>query len=202
MSTPEDPFLQAIHRFTWKKMINPRMLSEHLQGLMLSQLVALHKPKIILEIGTFTGYATACLLKNLPQGSELHTIEADLETHWKTKEFWKTQGKDHMVNWHHGNAVDILKRWNKRLPLDFVFVDADKSNYINYLNHIKEMLNPNGIVLFDNTLWSNRVLNLEDREKDKDTKNMHEFNKFALSLPEFETLLIPIRDGLTMMRKY
>ncbi len=202
MSTPEDPFLQAIHRFTWKKMINPRMLSEHLQGLLLSQLVAIHQPKIILEIGTFTGYATACLLKNLPNGSELHTIEADSETLWKTREFWKSHNKDHFVHWHDGNALDILQEWNKNLPLDFVFVDADKLNYKNYLNQIKHMLNPNGVVLFDNTLWSNRVINVEDRVNDKDTKNMHEFNQYAMSLPEFETVLIPIRDGLTLMRKY
>ena len=200
-STPEDPFLQAIHEFTWKKMINPRMLSEHLQGLLLSQLVAIHKPKILLEIGTFTGYATACLLKNLPKNSEIHTIEADAETLWKTQNFWKQHQKEHWVNWHGGNALEVLQSWDKNKKIDFIFVDADKSNYKNYLHICKDLLNPNGIILFDNTLWSNRVVNELDRTNDKDTKNMHEFNGFAQSLTEFETVLLPIRDGLTLMRK-
>ena len=200
-STPEDPFLQAIHHFTWKKMINPRMLSEHLQGLLLSQLVAIHKPKHVLEIGTFTGYATACLLKNLPQSSELHTIEADAETLWKTQNFWKQHQKDHLVHWHSGNALDILEQWDDDKHFDFIFVDADKSNYKNYLDKTKNLLNNNGILLFDNTLWSNRVVLEVDRNSDKDTKNMHEFNVYAQSLTEFETVLLPIRDGLTMMRK-
>jgi predicted O-methyltransferase YrrM len=200
-STPEDPFLQAIHHFTWKKMINPRMLSEHLQGLLLSQLVAIHKPKQVLEIGTFTGYATACLLKNLLPDSEIHTIEADEEILWKTKNFWKQHQKDHLVNWYSGNALDILANWGETKNFDFIFVDADKSNYKNYLDNTKDILNINGIMLFDNTLWSNRVVIESDRNTDKDTKNMHEFNVYAQSLTEFETVLLPIRDGLTMMRK-
>ncbi len=200
-STPEDPFLQAIHHFTWKKMINPRMLSEHLQGLLLSQLVAIHKPKQVLEIGTFTGYATACLLKNLLPDSEIHTIEADEETLWKTNNFWKQHQKDHLVNWYSGNALDILANWGETKNFDFIFVDADKSNYKNYLDNTKDILNINGILLFDNTLWSNRVVIESDRNTDKDTKNMHEFNVYAQSLTEFETVLLPIRDGLTMMRK-
>jgi predicted O-methyltransferase YrrM len=155
----------------------------------------------VLEIGTFTGYATACLLKNLPQSSELHTIEADAETLWKTQNFWKQHQKDHLVHWHSGNALDILEQWDDDKHFDFIFVDADKSNYKNYLDKTKNLLNNNGIILFDNTLWSNRVVLEVDRNSDKDTKNMHEFNVYAQSLTEFETVLLPIRDGLTMMRK-
>lgn len=201
MSTPEDPFLQAIHEFTWKKMINPRMLSEHLQGLLLSQLVAIHQPSKILEIGTFTGYATACLLKNLKSQGELFTIEADAETLYKTREFWKIHKKDHLVHWIHGDATQVLAHWEPE-SLDFIFVDADKTNYQEYLKLCKPLLRTNGVLLFDNTLWSNRVVNEADRKVDRDTKNMHDFNQFAKNQAGFETVLLPIRDGLTLMRKH
>jgi len=200
MSSPEDSFLQAIHEFTWKKMINPRMLSEHLQGLLLSQLVAIHQPKSVLEIGTFTGYATACLLKNLPRNGSLFSIEADSETLFKTRNFWKTHNKEHLVNWIEGDAAQKLQDWQPK-SLDFIFVDADKTNYLTYLNLCIPLLSTNGLLLFDNTLWSNRVINLNDRQLDRDTKNMHEFNMHVQQLSEFETVLLPIRDGLTLMRK-
>ena len=108
MSSPESPFLQAINDFTWKKMINPRMLSGHLQGQLLSSLVSLKQPQCILEIGTFTGYATACLLQNLPKPSEIHSIEADPEIAHKTHTFWSQNNPNHPVQWHIGEALSII----------------------------------------------------------------------------------------------
>jgi len=104
------------------------------------------------------------------------------------------------VNWIEGDAAQKLQDWQPK-SLDFIFVDADKTNYLTYLNLCIPLLSTNGLLLFDNTLWSNRVINLNDRQLDRDTKNMHEFNMHVQQLSEFETVLLPIRDGLTLMRK-
>jgi predicted O-methyltransferase YrrM len=199
MSSPETPFLQAINEFTWKKMINPRMLSGHLQGRFLSSLVALKQPQCILEIGTFTGYATACLLEHLPQNASLHTIEADAETAHKTQKFWLSQHPQHRVNWHVGEALTLLP--NLQLQPDFVFVDADKHNYKQYLDLCFPMLKPGGVLLFDNTLWSKRVTIEVDRLTDRDTQNMHAFNQYAKNTPNALVTLLPIRDGITLITK-
>jgi caffeoyl-CoA O-methyltransferase len=199
MSSPESAFLQAINDFTWKKMINPRMLSGHLQGQFLSTLVALKQPHCILEIGTFTGYATACLLQNLPKSSAIHSIEADPEIAHKTHTFWKQNNPNHRVNWHVGEGLSVIPLLN--LQPDFIFVDADKSNYQAYLDLCLPILKPGGVILFDNTLWSKRVLNENDRQNDKDTQNMHSFNHYLKSLNHLQITLLPIRDGLTMVHK-
>lgn len=199
MSSPESAFLQAINDFTWKKMINPRMLSGHLQGQFLSTLVALKQPHCILEIGTFTGYATACLLQNLPKSSAIHSIEADPEIAHKTHTFWKQNNPNHRVNWHVGEGLSVIPLLN--LQPDFIFVDADKSNYPAYLDLCLPILKPGGVILFDNTLWSKRVLNENDRQNDKDTQNMHSFNHYLKSLNQLQITLLPIRDGLTLVHK-
>lgn len=199
MSSPESSFLQAINDFTWKKMINPRMLSGHLQGQLLSTLVALKQPQCILEIGTFTGYATACLLQTLPKNGEIHSIEADPEIAHKTQAFWAQNNPNHRVQWHVGEALSIIPQLN--IQPDFVFVDADKSNYPAYLDICLPLMAANGILLFDNTLWSGRVLNESDIQNDKDTQNMHEFNKYLRSHTNLNVTVLPIRDGLTLVQK-
>ena len=199
MSSPESPFLQAINDFTWKKMINPRMLSGHLQGQLLSSLVALKQPQCILEIGTFTGYATACMLQNLPKSSELHSIEADSEIAHKTHTFWNQNNPNHPVQWHIGEALSIIP--NLKIHPDFVFVDADKSNYTAYLDLCLPLLSIGGVMLFDNTLWSKRVINETDLQNDKDTQNMHAFNQYLKSHDNLQITLMPIRDGLTLVQK-
>ena len=173
MSSPESPFLQAINDFTWKKMINPRMLSGHLQGQLLSSLVALKQPQCILEIGTFTGYAT-------------HT-------------FWNQNNPNHPVQWHMGEALSIIP--NLKIYPDFIFVDADKSNYAAYLDLCLPLLSIGGVMLFDNTLWSKRVINQTDLQNDKDTQNMHAFNQYLKSHDNLQITLMPIRDGLTLVQK-
>lgn len=199
MSSPESPFLQAINDFTWKKMINPRMLSGHLQGQLLSSLVALKQPQCILEIGTFTGYATACLVQSLPKSSEIHSIEADPEIAHKTHLFWHQQNPQHPVKWHVGEALSIIP--NLQIQPDFIFVDADKSNYAAYLDVCLPLIPINGVMLFDNTLWSRRVINDNDLKYDKDTQNMHAFNKYLRSHDNIHITLLPIRDGLTLVQK-
>jgi predicted O-methyltransferase YrrM len=199
VSSPEPPFLQAINEFTWKKMINPRMLSGHLQGRFLSSLVALKQPQCLVEIGTFTGYATACLLEHLPQTSQLHSIEADAETAHKTQTFWQSQCPNHRVQWHVGEALQILPQIDQ--PFDFVFVDADKHNYKAYLDYCFPRLEKGGVILFDNTLWSKRVVNEKDLASDRDTQNMHAFNQYAKTLENALVTLIPMRDGMTLVTK-
>jgi len=199
LSSPESPFLQAINDFTWKKMINPRMLSGHLQGQLLSSLVALKQPQCILEIGTFTGYATACLLQSMPKSSEIHSIEADPEIAHKTDLFRHQQNPQHPVKWHVGEALSVIP--NLQIQPDFIFVDADKSNYAAYLDVCLPLIPINGVMLFDNTLWSRRVINDNDLKNDKDTQNMHAFNKYLRSHDNIHITLLPIRDGLTLVQK-
>lgn len=199
VSAAETPFLQAINEFTWKKMINPRMLSGHLQGRLLSSLVAMKQPQCVLEIGTFTGYATACLLEHLPPNSTIHSIEADAETAFKTQEFWLSQQPNHKVQWHVGEALTVLPTIN--VNPDFIFVDADKHNYKSYLDYCYPRLNKGGVMLFDNTLWSKRVINAHDLATDRDTQNMHAFNLYAKQIENAMVTLIPIRDGITLITK-
>jgi predicted O-methyltransferase YrrM len=175
------------------------MLSGHLQGQLLSSLVALKQPQCILEIGTFTGYATACLLQSLPKSSEIHSIEADPEIAHKTHLFWHQQNPQHPVKWHVGEALSVIP--NLQIQPDFIFVDADKSNYAAYLDVCLPLIPINGVMLFDNTLWSRRVINDNDLKYDKDTQNMHAFNKYLRSHDNIHITLLPIRDGLTLVQK-
>ena len=148
-STPEPIHLQKVTEFTWKKMINPRQLSGHLQGRLLANLVAVKNPKCILEIGSFTGYSTACLAENINEDAFIYSIEADAETAFKTQQFWKDYPFMNRVNWQVGPALEVIPKLNI-LP-DFIFVDADKKNYKNYLDLCLPILQKNGIILFDNT---------------------------------------------------
>ena len=199
ISSPESKHLIDVTAFTWRNMINARQLSGKLQGQLLSMLVSLKNPSCILEIGTFTGYATACLAESASINTQIHTIEADLETAHKTKTFWKNYDFMKNVTFHEGPALEILPNLN--LTPDFIFIDADKHNYINYFTMCLPILNPGGIMLFDNTLWSGKVLDENLRQKDKDTKNMHEFNLEIAKCTEWKTLVLPIRDGLTAVIK-
>jgi len=198
-STPEPIHLQKVTEFTWKKMINPRQLSGHLQGRLLANLVAVKNPKCILEIGSFTGYSTACLAENINEDAFIYSIEADAETAFKTQQFWKDYPFMNRVNWQVGPALEVIPKLNI-LP-DFIFVDADKKNYKNYLDLCLPILQKNGIILFDNTLWSGKVIDENQQKNDADTKNMHEFNQYLASKKDISTVLLPLRDGLTMGMK-
>lgn len=175
------------------------MLSGHLQGRFLSSLVALKQPQCILEIGTFTGYATACLQEQLPHGSSIHSIEADAETAHKTHQFWQQHHPSHRVQWHVGEALEVIPKLN--IQPDFIFVDADKHNYKQYLDLCLPLMKTGGVLLFDNTLWSKRVIIQKDRETDRDTQNMHAFNTYANTLPNVVVVMLPIRDGITLITK-
>lgn len=198
-SSPEPSFLKENTVFAWLKTFNPRQLSGKLQGQFISMLVSLKNPKTILEIGTFTGYATACLTVNASANSTIHTIEADEEMAFKTKTFWKNYPFMEKVNFHVGPALEVIPTLN--IHPDFIFVDADKANYINYFKICFPLLNAGGVMLFDNTLWSGKVLDENLRLKDKDTLNMHLFNQELAKCESWQTVLLPIRDGITMVIK-
>ncbi len=198
-SSPVPDFLKKNTAFAWLKTFNPRQLSGKLQGQFLSVLVSLKNPKTILELGTFTGYATACLAVNANNNAQIHTIEADTEMAFKTKNFWKQYAFMDRVNFHVGPALEVIP--TLQIEPDFIFIDADKANYINYFKLCFPMLKSGGIMLFDNTLWSGKVLDEQLRVKDKDTVNMHNFNQELAKCSSWQTVLLPMRDGLTMVVK-
>lgn len=198
-STPEPDYLAETVRFTWLNTVNPRQLSGHLQGRFLSFMAALSHQGCILEIGTFTGYSALCLAEGAAKQAVVHTLEADAELAFKArKNFDASPYVEHIVV-HQGPAADILPTLQLRPGL--VFIDADKQQYQRYCELCLPMLAVGGVMLFDNTLWSMKVLDAEQCENDTDTRIMHGFNNWLLSLPNVEVVLLPLRDGLTMLRK-
>lgn len=194
-SSSEPEVLQKLIQYTWRKTVNPRQLSGHLQGRFLAHLVHTLQPKKILEIGSFTGYATFCLAENALPETKITTIEADAEIAFKAKEFWKDKELFTKVDWRVGNALELISNFSE---IDLMFIDADKHNYKNYFDLGLAQLSNRGVMLFDNTLWSGKVVS---GEKDKDTQNMHEFNAYIAQHPDVMVSILPIRDGITWVAK-
>jgi caffeoyl-CoA O-methyltransferase len=197
-SSQEPPYLKDLVAYTWKKTTNPRMLSGHLQGRLLALLVAMNQPKNVLEIGSFTGYSTACLTENLHPNSKITAVEADSEILFKAKSFWSKHPFMDQVIWKNLPGLEFLQNTNEQF--DFVFIDADKRNYQLYFELCAPKMMAGGIMIFDNTLWSGKVTDSNLLEKDLDTKIMHEFNEFIAREENWKTLILPIRDGLTVIR--
>lgn len=196
-SQPEPQLLQELNRETWQKVMAPRMLSGHFQGRFLAQLSKLIKPKTILEIGTYTGYSALCLAEGLVVDGILHTIDHNEElTLIQRKYFDKSPYKNQIIT-HLGDALEIIEGLN--LKFDLAFIDADKANYLNYYNAIVPKMNRGGLILSDNVLWSGKVLQPADA-KDFDTKILQAYNKFVNQDDRVESILLPIRDGLTLTR--
>jgi caffeoyl-CoA O-methyltransferase len=198
-SSPESGFLKDLTRFTWLNTTNPRQLSGHLQGQFLSFISAMLRPDCVLEIGTFTGYATFCLASGLSQNGILHTIEADEEMLFKAKNQFNLTPLKNKIKFIAGNALDIIPDLN--IKPDLIFVDADKISYQKYFDLCLPILSERGVMLFDNTLWSGKVADATTRESDADTRNMHAFNTMLANQNDLEILLLPLRDGLTIVRK-
>src|SRR5690606_29406360 len=182
---------------THLKVLQPRMLSGHFQGRVLSMLSKIINPKHILEIGTYTGYATLCLAEGLSSDGTIDTVDNNEElVDFQRKYFDKSSFGSQIVQ-HLGNALEIIPTLNKKY--DLVFIDADKENYINYFNMVVPMISKGGIILSDNVLWSGKVLQ-EVKANDKSTKTLLEYNQLLKNDPRVETVLLPIRDGLTVSR--
>jgi caffeoyl-CoA O-methyltransferase len=196
-SEKEPQLLAALNKETYQKILLPRMLSGHFQGRVLSMLSKLIRPVNILEIGTYTGYSALCLCEGMQENGQLHTIDIKEELiDFQRKHFDKSPwGKQ--ITQHLGEAVDIIPTLD--VKFDLVFIDADKENYINYFELIVPKMNKGGIILSDNVLWSGKVLEPLN-PKDVSTKILLEYNKLLKEDPRVETVLLPIRDGLTVSR--
>ena len=196
-SEDEPALLKALTRETYQKILQPRMLSGHYQGRVLSVLSKLIRPKVILEIGTYTGYSALCLAEGLDQKGVLHTIDINEELLDFQRSYFDKSDYGSQIFQHLGPAADIIPTLDN--TFDLVFMDADKPNYINYFNQIIDKLNPGGVILSDNVLWSGKVVEKLD-PKDQDTKALLEYNSLLNSDKRIETVLLPIRDGLTISR--
>lgn len=196
-SENEPELLAKLNRETHQKILQPRMLSGHFQGRVLSMLSKIIHPKHILEIGTYTGYAALCLAEGLAENGTLDTIDVNEELVDFQKKYFDASAYKDQIFQHLGNALEIIPTLHKKF--DLVFIDADKDNYINYFNIIVPMMNKGGIILSDNVLWSGKVLE-ELNPKDKSTKVLLEYNQLLKEDSRVETVLLPIRDGLTVSR--
>lgn len=196
-SQQEPKILQELSRETWQKVLNPRMLSGAFQGRVLSMISKLIQPKIILEIGTYTGYSALCLSEGLSSKGKIITIDKNEELETLQNKYFEKSGYRNQIEQKVGNALEIIPELNDKF--DLVFIDADKSNYVNYFHLIIEKMNSGGIILSDNVLWSGKVVE-KLNPKDVDTKVLLEYNELLNSDERIETVLLPIRDGLTISR--
>jgi caffeoyl-CoA O-methyltransferase len=189
----EPELLQQLARETWQKVINPRMLSGHLQGRVLKMLVQMMRAKTILEIGTYTGYSALCMAEGLPEDGRLITLDINDELQWIQDKFFTKSPHGHKIERHFGDARELIPL----LPLDFdlVFMDADKENYLHYYDLLMTRLKPGAVILIDNVLWSGKVLH-EPHPNDKETQVMKELNRRITEDPRVENVLLPVRDGL------
>ena len=196
-SEDEPQLLQELSRETWQKIMVPRMLSGHFQGRILSMVSKLVNPKSILEIGTYTGYSALCMAEGMQESGTLHTIDKNEELFDFQRKYFDKSDYGSNMKQYVGNALDIIPLIDEKF--DMVFIDADKSNYTNYFHAIINKMNAGGVILSDNVLWSGKVVE-EIQPKDIDTPALIDYNKLLKNDSRIETVLLPIRDGLTISR--
>ena len=196
--TEDEPLLlQELNKRTHLNVLQPRMISGHFQGRFLSLLSKMVQPRTILEIGTYTGYATLCLAEGLHPEGVLHTIDIKEELTDLQREFFDRSGYGSQIVQHLGKAADIIPALNT--TFDLVFIDADKQNYAHYFDLVIEKMNSGGLILSDNVLWSGKVVE-EVKHNDKHTQALMAYNQKIKDDPRVETVLLPIRDGITLSR--
>lgn len=194
----ESDYLKALYRQAHVKLINPRMTSGHLQGRLLKMLVQMARPKRVLEIGTFAGYSALCMAEGLGEGALLHTYEIDDELEDFTRPWIEGSPYGDKVCFHIGNAIEEVPHLGE--VFDFVFMDGDKRQYMDYYEMILQHTSPEALILADNTLWDGHVVD-NAYLNDKQTMAINEFNAFVAADKRVEKLILPLRDGLTMIRK-
>lgn len=198
---PENELLKKIDRQTHLKVLMPRMLSGHYQGRVLSMLSKMMAPKRVLEIGTFTGYATLCLAEGLADDGLLYTLDINVELEDMVRGFFAESGYDEKIRYVLGDAGQSIGRLLEEEPdvsFDLVFIDADKKNNGTYYDLVFERVRPGGLIIVDNVLWSGKVL---QQAQDKDTRNITNFNDKIAADGRAEKLILPVRDGLFIIRK-
>jgi predicted O-methyltransferase YrrM len=197
-TSPESEVLNDLNRQTHINVLQPRMLSGHLQGRVLSMLSKMIQPKRILEVGTYTGYAAICMAEGLDKDGELITIDINYELEDMVNSFVKKAELEDKIKMKIGNALEIIPTLDK--SFDLVFIDADKTNYANYYDLLIEDLPKGSFIIADNVLWSGKVTE-PVKENDEDTKALKLFNEKINSDVRVENVLFPIRDGLMVIRK-
>lgn len=196
-TTSEDPLLEELYRQTHIRFVNPNMVSGHLQGGLLEMISKMIRPQFILEIGTFTGYSAICLAKGLEPGGCLITIELNDELTQFARSFFERAGLSSSIEQLTGNALEIIPRLEK--VFDLVFIDADKREYTGYYKAITGKVKPGGFIIADNVLWGGDVL--DTNTKDPQARGIIEFNEMICKEPDIENIILPVRDGLTIIRK-
>ena len=195
----EPPVLKKINRDTYAKVMMPRMLSGHLQGRILSMLSHMINPNLILEIGTFTGYSAICMAEGMKPEGHLFTIDKNDELEVMVKKNFEMAGLSNRISYLIGNAIELVPKLEK--TFDLVFIDADKKNYLNYYSMVFEKVSQGGYILVDNVLWSGKVVPDGRKSLDKDTKAIIDFNEYVHKDSRVQNVLLPIRDGLMILRK-
>jgi len=197
-SEKEPELLQKLRRETYQKILQPRMLSGHLQGRLLSMLSKLVNPKNILEIGTYTGYSALCLAEGLQYNGLLETIDHNEELAYLQHKYFEASAYAKTIKTYMGNALEVIPALEN--TYDLVFIDADKPNYPAYFELIIHKLNPGALLISDNVLWNGKVLD-PDKNTDASTQAILKYNKMLANDDRLETVLLPIRDGLTLSRR-
>jgi predicted O-methyltransferase YrrM len=196
-STAEDPLLEDLFRQTHIRFVNPNMSTGHLQGKFLEMISKMINPEHILEIGTYTGYSTICLARGLKQGGRLYTIEINDELGAFAKSYFVKAGVDTLITQISGNAIDIVPELN--IEFDLVFIDGDKREYCEYYRAAEKKVKSGGFILADNVLWGEKVL--EKETKDQQSLGIMQFNDMLMNEKDIEHVIVPLRDGLTLIRK-
>ena len=195
----ESNLLKALNKETHQKILQSRMISGHFQGRVLSFISQLIRPETILEIGTYTGYATLCLAEGLTKNGKIHTIEINEELIDFQKKYFDQSKFKNQIFTHIGDAIDIIPKL--KLKYDLIFLDADKANYPNYMEMVVPKLKRGGVLVADNVLWSGKVLDYQQKRDDIETRGIKLFSELVKKNSSLQTLLLPIRDGLMMCRK-
>lgn len=193
-----DEVLKELMRETAITQLHYRMLSGAYQGHFLNFIIKTSQAKKILEIGTYTGYSTICMARALPDDGFIHTIEINDEIEWLSKKYFHKANVEHIVKQHIGNAIEIIPKLNTMF--DLIFIDADKRDYINYYKTAFHFLKKNGIILVDNVLWNNKIF-MPICSNDHMTQGIIAFNEFIKNENNIEKIILPIRDGLMLIRK-
>lgn len=197
-TSEESQLLSELNRETWQKILAPVMISGHVQGRFLSMMSQMIQPKYVLEIGTYTGYSALCFCEGMQSDGELHTIDINEELKEIQDKYFAKSKFRNLIHQHIGNALDLVPSLEKEW--DLVFIDADKANYLNYYELVLPKLRPGGFIILDNVLWYGKVCEPID-PNDKDTVGIHELNSKVQSDSRVENVLLPLRDGLMVLRK-
>lgn len=196
---PEGDYLNALYRDTHLKLLYPRMASGHLQGRLLKMLVQMIRPRQVLEIGTYSGYSALCIAEGLPEGAMLHTFEINDEQEDFTRPWLEGSPYADKIRFYIGDVLELLPQTN--LTFDLAFIDGDKRKYIDYYEMVLPRLSQGGYILADNTLWDGHVVEEHTKPTDLQTIRIKQFNDLVAQDSRVEKVILPLRDGLTMIRK-